>query len=199
MRITGGYLKGRSFYTPKRGLFDIRPLRSRIRKALFDILGNDLNGIKVLDLFAGTGALGLEALSRGAELVVFVDSSLQSRELIKKNLLHLNLHFKALIKNWKLPQDFEKLKKFAQERAILFDLVFITPPYETNLALKSLEYFPVNVLTRRANIIVEERTSVDLPNTINFLHLEDKRNYGETTLYFYIFKDNKEGRSLVQE
>ncbi|MCS7149382.1 MAG: 16S rRNA (guanine(966)-N(2))-methyltransferase RsmD [Caldimicrobium sp.] len=187
MKITGGHLKGRSLYTPQRKSFSIRPLRSRIRKALFDILGHDLTHIKVLDLFSGTGALGFEALSRGAEFTLFVDASPQSISLIKKNLLHLDLTEKALIKNWKLPQDLSKLKDYALKRGITFDIVFITPPYESGLSLRTLESLPREILKRGAIIMVEERATVVLPERVLDFSLRDKRIYGETAIYFYTY------------
>jgi len=84
MRITGGKAKGRILASP-RGM-DIRPTTDRVREAIFNIIGHDLSGLKVLDLFAGTGILGIEALSRGAGLVIFIDKSQRSIKLIKKNL-----------------------------------------------------------------------------------------------------------------
>ncbi len=111
MKITGGFLKGRNLYCPPASALEIRPLRTRVRKALFDILGDDLSGLKVLDLFSGTGALGIEALSRGAEFVLFVDASKKSIELIKKNLKRLNLLDKAMVLQITLPQGLKKLKE----------------------------------------------------------------------------------------
>ena len=89
MQITGGFLKGRKLVCPSKDLDFIRPLRTRIRKALFDILGQNLSDLKVLDLFAGTGALGIEAISRGASFAVFVDNSPISISIIKKTLKDL--------------------------------------------------------------------------------------------------------------
>ena len=193
MKITGGFLKGRSLYCPSKSAFEIRPLRTRIRKALFDILGDDLSGIKVLDLFAGTGALGIEALSRGAEFIVFVDASPKSVELIKKNLERFNLLDKALILKLSLPHGLNKLK-FKQIQCIKhlewsFDLVFITPPYRSGLSLMTLENLPKEILKPTSLIVVEEESEIDLPHETLEFKLEERRTYDETTLHFYRLKE----------
>jgi 16S rRNA (guanine966-N2)-methyltransferase len=197
LKITGGFLKGRNLYCPPASALEIRPLRTRIRKALFDILGDDLSGLRVLDLFSGTGALGVEALSRGAEFVLFVDSNKKSVELIKKNLERFNLLDKAMILQIALPQGLKKIKERffflkkgegSQKETPHYDLVFITPPYRTGLSLKTLENLPSEILNPKALIVVEEESGVDLPDEVAQFELEDKRAYGETTLYFYRIK-----------
>lgn len=136
MKITGGLYKGQTLYTPRDRENSIRPLRSRVRKALFDILGNNLENFYVLDLFAGTGALGIEALSRGADFVIFVDYSPLSISLIRKNLEKLGLIKKARIFRLKIPEELEKILNFLQNNSLKFDLIFITPPYRKSLAEK---------------------------------------------------------------
>ena len=182
MQITGGFLKGRKLYCPPKDLNLIRPLRTRIRKALFDILGQNLPGLKVLDLFAGTGALGIEAFSRGADFVVFIDSSPVSISIIKRNLEKFNLLDRSQIFKLKLPGGLKKITKKFQN---FFNLVFITPPYEKGLALKTLQNLSKNLLQKEAIIITEERTGIDLPEKINNFSLIQKRIYGETTLHIY--------------
>jgi len=183
LKITGGFLKGQKLFLPPSKTLEIRPLRSRIRKSVFDLLGQDLSGIKVLDLFAGTGALGIEAISRGAELVFFIDLNELSLSLIRKNLEKFKLTDKAYVLKLKLPEGLTKLSKNYPE--VKFNLVFITPPYRTGLSLKTLKALPLNLLTSEATIMVEEAKEVNLPEkTISFF-LKDKRTYGETSLYFY--------------
>ncbi|WP_051920744.1 16S rRNA (guanine(966)-N(2))-methyltransferase RsmD [Thermodesulfobacterium hydrogeniphilum] len=184
MKITGGFLKGQKLFLPPPKILEIRPLRSRIRKAIFDILGQTLSNWKVLDLFAGTGALGIEALSRGADFAVFVDYSSLSISLIKKNLEKFKLQDKAQVYKLKLPDGLIKLSKNYKN---FFNLVFITPPYKKNLALKTLETFPEFLLATEPIIITEEHTDIQLPEKINNLELLQKRTYGETSLYFYSF------------
>lgn len=186
MRITGGFLKGLKLYGPSSKSLEIRPLRSRIRKTLFDLLGNDLFGYRVLDLFAGTGALGIEALSRGAEFVVFVDVNFESIKIIQKNLEKTGLKEKAKIFKLKLPEGLKKLIKVVE---FSFNLVFITPPYsislKESLALKTLKKFPKEILFKKAFLVIEEKTGLELPKEVNFFQLLEKRIYGETTLWFY--------------
>uniref|UniRef100_A0A7V5XGQ9 16S rRNA (Guanine(966)-N(2))-methyltransferase RsmD n=1 Tax=Thermodesulfobacterium geofontis TaxID=1295609 RepID=A0A7V5XGQ9_9BACT len=182
MQITGGFLKGRKLVCPSKNLDLIRPLRTRIRKALFDILGQNLFDFKVLDLFAGTGALGIEAISRGASFAVFVDNNPISIGIIKKNLEKFNLLDKAQVFKLDLPKGLKILSKKFQN---FFDLVFITPPYEKGLSLKTMKNFPENLLKKEALIIVEEKTGIFLPEKINNFNLLQKRSYGETTLHIY--------------
>jgi len=182
LQITGGFLKGRKLYCPPKDLDLIRPLRTRIRKALFDILGQNLSDLKVLDLFAGTGALGIEAISRGADFAVFIDSSPISINIIKKNLEKFNLLDKAKVFKLDLPKG---LKILSEKFQNFFDIVFITPPYEKGLALKTLKKFPENILKKPALIIAEERTGYELPEKIGNFNLLQRRSYGETTLHIY--------------
>lgn len=185
MKITGGIFRGVKLFSPPQRNTTIRPLRTRIRKALFDILGEDLTGLRVLDLFAGTGALGFEAISRGAELAVFVDSSDLSINLIKRNADKLGVKDKILVFKLSLPEGLSKL--IASLSDISFDLIFVTPPYKTDLALRTVKALGKhkNLLKVGGFVIVEEHTEISMPNQIDLLTLSDRRTYGETTLYFY--------------
>ncbi len=136
----------------------------------------------MLDLFAGTGALGIEALSRGAEFVVFVDYSEESKRLILKNLEKLRLLEKAKFYKKKLPAALNELKELYPHA---FDLIFITPPYLKGLALKTLEALPSLFLSPETVVIVEEHSKVKLPEIANKLKLFKKKEYGETVLWFY--------------
>jgi len=187
VQITGGFLKGRKIYCPPSKALIIRPLRTRIRKAIFDILGQVLPPIKVLDLFAGTGAVGIEAISRGAKFAVFVDLSPLSIELIKKNIEKFKLEDRTAIFQMKLPKDLPKLAGKLKEP---FDLIFITPPYAKKLALKTLENMPESLLKKDTLIIAEERSDIELPEEVFIFKKIDKREYGETTLHFYKLKES---------
>lgn len=190
MQITGGKFKGQKLITPPTKSLNIRPLRSRIRKALFDILGNNLEGYKVLDLFAGTGALGIEALSRGAEFVLFVDINPLSLDIIRKNLKKLGLEERAFIIKAKLPEDLPNIAKLSLLNSKKFNLIFITPPYEKGLSLKTLEKLPLNFLEKKAIIVVEENSKIAFSEKISKFFLEKSRFYGETALHFYRFEPN---------
>jgi len=200
LQITGGKFKGQKLFSPPAKAFEIRPLRTRIRKALFDILGEDLEGLKVLDLFAGTGALGIEALSRGADFAVFVDASPLAIELIQKNLKKLGLEAQSHIYKLKLPEGFSILKKHLTPLNLKFHLVFITPPYEKELSFKTLEALPEEILEEEALIIVEERSEIPFPEKVKDFELLDARTYGETALYFYtLSKASKESKGSKEE
>ncbi len=182
MKISGGKFKGRKLITPPSDSQEIRPLRSRIRKAIFDMLAEDMSGWKILDLFAGTGALGIECLSRNADFAVFIDSSPVSISIIKRNLKHLGIEEKAKVFEAKLPGFLKKevIKKFSP-----FDLVFITPPYKKGLAVKTLEKLSLELLEEDAVVILEEHEEVEIPEKVGEFSLIKSCNYGETTIYFF--------------
>jgi len=187
MRITGGTAKGRSLSAPKKGNRSIRPTSDRTREALFSIIADCVPGSRVLDLYAGTGALGIESLSRGADLAVFIDKSFQSLKIVQTNLtrcfaspqaaLHkINLTRTDAIKNLqrKLPDDFR------------FSLVFLDPPYEKKLAEMTLQMVDrAGIVQKNGLVIVEERKNEQLPEQCGSLKLVDQRQYGETGLWFY--------------
>ncbi|MCI5133297.1 MAG: 23S rRNA (adenine(2030)-N(6))-methyltransferase RlmJ, partial [Candidatus Electrothrix sp. EH2] len=131
MRITGGSAKGHRLTGPKAGWRYIRPTGDRVREALFNILGHEVAGSTILDLYAGTGALGLEALSREADRAVFIDQSRQALELIRSNLTSCFPDAQASLQQLNLSRkdSLERLKKKMPSR-LLFDLVFLDPPYE---------------------------------------------------------------------
>lgn len=189
MRITGGTKKNRKLITPKSsGNKDvIRPTSDRVREALFSILGGAVLNARVCDLFAGTGSFGLDALSRGSQLVVFVDESLQSLQLIGQNLFTCfdQPQAEALRLDLKKKLSYATLKKrFAQR--IPFDIVFLDPPYEKELAETALTLIEkTGLVATKGFVIAEERWKVTLPDRIGSLHLHLHRRYGETGIWIY--------------
>ena len=187
MRITGGTARGHTLFSPKSGNRCIRPTSDRTREALFNILAPELSGSTVLDLYAGTGTLGIEALSRGAKLSVFVDQARQALELIHANLNHCFSSPRASLfqLNITRPDNFKRLKKKLPPD-LLFDLVFLDPPYEKTLAQKTLQMVEkAGIVQNRGLVIVEERKDEQLPEKCGSLKLIDQRQYGETGLWFY--------------
>lgn len=187
MRITGGSAKGRHLIGPKSGWPCIRPTGDRVREALFNILGHEVAGSAVLDLYAGTGALGLEALSREAERAVFIDQSRQALELTRSNLASCFPGAKASLYQLNLSRkdSLEQLKKKMPVR-LLFDLVFLDPPYEKKLAEKTLAMLATGALLQDNGLVVaEERASEQLAEQYGLLSLEKHRSYGETALWLY--------------
>lgn len=187
MRITGGTARGSRLSGPKRRNRTIRPTSDRVREAVFNILGDGISGATVLDLFAGTGSFGLEALSRGAGSVTFIDNDPAALEIIGRNLRACFSRPPARIFKIDLTRS-AALQQLRKQLAgdFCFDLVFLDPPYEKKLAEKLLKMVQsCGLLAASALIIAEERKNQDLPATIDGLRLNDVRQYGETGLWFY--------------
>ena len=187
MRITGGSARGRKLVTPKSGQALIRPTCDRVREALFNILADRVAGSYVLDLFAGTGAIGIEALSRGAAFSLFVDQATEAGRLIETNLRACFPEPQAAFAQLNLATaaHLQPLRAKAPP-ATRFDLVFLDPPYKKDLAEHVLAMVQkADILAASALVIIEEHQSVILPPEICSLTVLDQRRYGETGLWFY--------------
>ncbi len=187
MRITGGTACGRKLCPPKSGSKTIRPTSDRTREALFNILAARISDSTVLDLYAGTGALGIEALSRGAELAVFVDQSREALELIYNNVQRCFPAPRGSLFQFNLARSdvIDRLKNKLPPQ-LLFDLVFLDPPYEKKLAQKTLQMVEkADLVSKGGLVIVEERKEEQLPEHCGSLKLIDQRQYGETGLWLY--------------
>lgn len=181
MRITGGEAKGRLLSSPK-GM-DIRPTSDRVREAIFNIIGQDLSGLKVLDLFAGTGSLGLEALSRSAQLAVFIDNAQRSVKIIKKNLASCGYQDSGTILKRDLKKGFPLSHPVLQQS---FDLIFLDPPYRQDLITPLLEKVSAKgVLSNESRVVAELYKTERLPPTIGNLEMLDSRIYGDTRINIY--------------
>ncbi len=181
MRITGGKYNGRVLGSVKGR--NIRPTASKVRQAVFNIIGNDISGYHILDIFAGTGIMGIEALSRGGEWALFIDSSGSSIDLIRKNLEMFGLSDKGYVikKNIKdgLPPH-GKLKKGN------IDLAFIDPPYGKGLIPGILESIVKSeVMADDALIVTESIKNDRLPERVGDFYLAKTRSYGETKIDIY--------------
>lgn len=186
MRITGGTARGHTLATPKSRIRFIRPTSDRTREALFSILAPRIPDSIILDLYAGTGALGIEALSRGAQKAYFVDQSRQALALIHANLTHCFPSPAASLLQLNLAKrDGRQLvNKLPAEQ--IFDIIFIDPPYERKLAVLTLEMVhATDIVAHDGIVVVEERKEQHLPERCNNLKLTDQRHYGETGLWFY--------------
>ena len=177
MRIVGGKFKGHGLAGPKGQA--TRPTSDRVREAIFNILahgieGFEIEGARVLDLFAGTGAMGLEALSRGARFCQFVDDSAEARGVIRRNADALGVIGQCKI--WR--RDATRLGPAAPQPG--FDLVFADPPYGKGLGTKSLKSLVEGGwLTQGAVIVVEEAERAELACPPELSEI-DRRIYGET-------------------
>jgi 16S rRNA (guanine966-N2)-methyltransferase len=180
MRVVGGRLRGRALAPPKSQA--IRPTADRLRESLFNILthayGDPISDARVLDLFAGTGALGIEALSRGAAFALFIDDSAEARALMRENVTALGLGGTSRI----FRRDATKLGPVYPLPP--FSFAFLDPPYGHGLAEKSLasaragEWF-----TADAFIVVEEAAKAKFAAPEGFVELE-RRDYDDTEFVF---------------
>jgi 16S rRNA (guanine966-N2)-methyltransferase len=180
MRIIAGALKGRRL-APVKGR--IRPTSAKVREAVFSILGSAVGGLRVLDLFAGTGALGIEALSRGAAAAVFVEDHPESLKVLRRNLADFGLVGRTTV--WPLPAA-AALKKLAT-RGETFGLAFLDPPYgggEVVEALTALAELPL--LAPGARVVVEHSRRESLPEVCGALTRLTLRRYGDTQVAFYL-------------
>jgi 16S rRNA (guanine966-N2)-methyltransferase len=183
MRIVGGSFRGRRLVAPEGQ--STRPTADRTREALFNVLRHAawaprLEGARVMDLFAGSGALGLEALSRGAAHCLFVDRSAPARAAIGANIAALALEARARI----VGRDAAKLAPRGGVDGPAFDLAFLDPPYGQGLAGPALERLAEgDWLTKRALVAVERGLAEPAPSPAGY-ELLDERNWGPATISF---------------
>ena len=181
MRIVGGSLRGRALASPKSP--DIRPTTDRTRESLFNILSHAypevLDGGRVMDCFAGTGAVGLEALSRGASQALFVENSVEGRGLLRTNIETFGLGGRARI----FRRDATDLGPVGTMEP--FDFLFADPPYGRGLGEKALDAADKGGwLKPDALVILEEHAGVEPDIGLPFQILE-RREFGDTSMHFY--------------
>lgn len=181
MRVIGGTDRGRRLGAP-RGL-KTRPTADRVRVALFDILGPAVAGARVLDLFAGTGAVGIEALSRGAARAVFVERDRAALRVLRRNLAALRLsreHARVVAGD-----ALAALPGLAASEQP-FDLVFLDPPYTGDLAPRTLAALAGSPLLRHGTrVVVQHFARVALPPLSGLAAGREPRRLGDTTLTFF--------------
>ena len=182
MRIVGGKYKGHSIAPPLGSA--TRPTSDRVRESVFNILAHGIDGLaldgaRVLDLFAGTGAMGLEAVSRGGRFCQFVEESAEARGLIRKNADGLGVI--GLVKIWR--RDATDLGFCSPQPR--FDLVFADPPYGKGLGEKALKSLMAGEWLNPGGIVVLEETQKAEIKDIAGLTLIDERDYGDTRIRFY--------------
>jgi len=180
MRVITGSARGRRLKEPE-GM-DIRPTTDQVKEAVFNIVQFDIEGRRVLDLFAGTGQLGIEALSRGAAECVFVDESRTSLQLVKDNLQLCRLTGQVV--------QADSLRYL--EHGGTFDLVFIDPPYDTALCDKALQkIFEFDILSHGGIIVCETRREKVLPEAELPYVKRKEYNYGKVKLTVYDKKEKE--------
>ena len=188
MRIISGIAGGRTLIAPK-GL-DTRPTQDYVRESLFNIIKKDVSDASVLDLFAGSGALGLESLSRGASEAVFVDKARQAVDCIKRNVKALGFHEQCMIRQGDWRSVLLRLSRQA------FNVVFLDPPYHlTRYPEITDTLHEKKLLAQNALIVIEHRKNVAITLSPQFSQ-EDVRAYGDTVIHFYRYKlgGNNDGK-----
>jgi len=178
MRVIAGSAGGVRLLVPRRG---VRPTMDRVKAAIFSSLGEAIIGARVLDLFAGSGALGIEALSRGAASAVFIENDRQSAEAIEKNLVKTNLQGRVR------DQDvFDFLRQRSSTEK--FQIIFADPPYETTKRESSAEKLLNNETLRQllepGGIFVLEKSPTDILPQTNLWRVLRQKAYGATEVLF---------------
>ncbi len=190
MRIIAGSAKGRKLFSP--GGARIRPTSDRVKEALFNILSGLLGSFAdctVLDIFAGTGNLGIEALSRGASRAVFIDSHRDSVALVKRNLELTGFLDKSRV----ICRDAPAALRTLEDAGESFRLVFIDPPYQGGLLDNVLEFLAASELLDDGSIVIAEHSTREtLRSELGSLRQFDGRTYGDTVLGFYTMQ--REGK-----
>ncbi len=177
MRIVGGDMRGRRLMGPTDdgGRARLRPTSDRMREAVFNILAHGdyppFDGAQVLDLFAGTGAMGIEALSRGAERAVFVDDGREARALLKQNIDTLDLADRTRV----IPGD---ALRFASTNSDPFDMIFCDAPYAKGLTHPVLNALAASTSLTRGTVIIVETATDELLDLPSGLALSMERRYG---------------------
>ncbi|MBE2250868.1 MAG: 16S rRNA (guanine(966)-N(2))-methyltransferase RsmD [Myxococcus sp.] len=183
MRIVGGTARGRTLKTPK-GSDTTRPTADRVRETIFNVLGQTCEGLRVLDLFAGTGALGLEAVSRGATLAVLVDSGREAVGLCRENAKALGFEAQVEI----LSQPAVKALAALAARGARFELVFSDPPYVARAGLEVLAALEALVEEGGVAVIEHEAAEV-LGEHVGRWRREDQRTFGATQVSIFRLTD----------
>ena len=179
MRIVAGKNKGNILKSPKD--LSVRPTSEKVREALFDILGTSVRETCFLDLFAGTGAVGIEALSRGARKVIFIEKELKCIKIIKENLEKTGNGQNAVI--YKI--GFLSGLKLLVKKNYLLDYIFLDPPYNRGLInISLLEISKLPILRKNGLVIVQHYKKEKVMENLNNLRLFNQRRYGECYLSF---------------
>ena len=176
MRVITGIARGRNLATLS-GNDVVRPTSQKVKEAIFSAIQFDIEGRRVLDLFSGSGQLGIEALSRGALSAVFVDSSSDALSVVNENLKVTGLLGKATV----LKRDY---KTFISATDKTFDIAFLDPPYNKGILLDALT-LTANVMSDYGIIVCEHPPEVELPQNINGFAVSRTYKYGKITLTVY--------------
>jgi 16S rRNA (guanine966-N2)-methyltransferase len=183
LRIIAGNLKGKKLFSLKGK--HIRPTSDRLRESIFNILSNRLYEAFVLDLFAGTGALGIEAISRGAVFSYFIDNNNEAISIILKNIKSSALESKSRVIKWDIRQNLKCIEHLTHK----FNFVFMDPPYNEYLIEPTLENLTRSgALQNNATIVIEHAKHESITTNQNHFTLLDYRKHRDTRLTILIYK-----------
>jgi 16S rRNA (guanine(966)-N(2))-methyltransferase RsmD len=188
MKILGGRDCSRLIKVPR--LKELRPTADRVRKALFDILQEEIAGKDVLDLFSGSGAIGLEAISRGANSACFVEREKSCIIAIRENIRLLGYEDRAFVifdDVFKALRDLDKSKKS-------FDIIIMDPPYRKSIEKKALlKISTYDIIKPSSLIVVEHIKTEQIPDCVGIFRLYKRSSYGDSALSFYNVMSTKQG------
>ncbi len=179
MRVISGASKGHRLFAPKGSL--IRPTLDRVKEAIFNIIGNEIRDINFLDLFAGTGSIGIEALSRGASTTVFVEQNSRNVSIIYRNLKSTGFdNDKAMVFRKNV---FSALKSLDKRR---FEYIFLDPPYNKDYVMKTVNSIADNQLLKMGGIVIAEHGKDEIIHeSTDRIILTMQRAYGDTIISFF--------------
>ncbi|QSQ09832.1 Ribosomal RNA small subunit methyltransferase D [Koleobacter methoxysyntrophicus] len=182
MRVISGEIRGKRLKSPKGK--KIRPTSNKVKEAIFNILGQKIVDCIFLDLFAGTGNIGIEALSRGAQKAVFVDNNFRSVKLIKYNLVMTGFADRSMV----IQKNSFKVIEVLGKKHEKFDIIFMDPPYDMEGISGLLEeIYEKRILKDSGIILIEHRNNKKLPEQVKgFIKIREKL-YGDTCISFFMY------------
>lgn len=184
MRIIAGKARGRKLIPPSS--METRPTLDRVKESMFSIIQNYIPGAVAVDVFAGTGSLGLEAASRGAKEVYLVDRSMDAFALLKKNIEHLKFEDCC----YALNKDSYEALKFLAGKGKLFDIIFIDPPYCREMIPEAIKIVYENKLLSEDGVIVTKIDSMEeIYDGYENITLMKSKKYGNTTICLYKYEE----------
>lgn len=184
MRVVSGQYKGKSLKAVPGN--STRPTTDKVKESIFNMIGPYFNGGECLDLFAGSGGLGIEALSRGADKAIFVDRDGKAIGTIYDNLKSCQLEERAEVYR----NDFKRALKALVKRGLSFDTIFLDPPYAKQQLKEILEMVSENNLLKKKGVIVcEHGTDVQLPERVDELILKREETYGMIRISIFSYQE----------
>ena len=179
MKIISGSLKGRTI--EGYNIEGTRPTMDRVKESLFGMIQDYIKESTVLDLFAGSGNLGIEAISNGANICYFIDNNKEAIQVLNKNITTLNIKNKSRV----ILSDWKKALNTFYTQNIKFDLIFIDPPYDYDVYEKILNKVSTLHLLTDSGLLILEHHNLHLPTTYQNLTLYKERNYGNKSINIY--------------